>query len=124
MSADFVVIAGQTLKIFIESAYREPHEYLGNVRRLGPNLYASSRRYGKRGWACVAKFDPPSTMTDLEALITPLGIPVAVEVSSPADGLTLGATVTAYVELGRVQFRNKWVGKTTTLTAPLSIREA
>jgi len=129
-SATFVTIAGVDIKVLVQSAYIEPPEVIGQWRRLpASNEAVNSERDPKRGYACVGQFNPPGDFATLLAAISELGasgVPTPVTVTSPADGLTLGATLQAWVRLGRAQFHSRGAGtaKTTHITAPLSIKEA
>lgn len=128
-SENYVTIAGITVPIYEDTGFEEPPEMQGDFVRLGDGSGDNSQRNPKRAFACVGKFDPPAAFDTLNALISAAGQPgvaIPVDVTSPDDGLTRGATLTCYVWLGRAQSKTKGNGfyKTTKLTAPLAIKEA
>jgi hypothetical protein len=129
-SETFVTIAGIVCKVLVQTAYIEPPEVIGQWRRLPvSNEAVNSERNPKRGYAFVAQFNPPADFATLQAVISEAGadgVPTPVMVESPSDGLTLGATLTAWVRLGRAQFHSRGAGasKTVHLTAPVTVREA
>jgi hypothetical protein len=129
-SETFVTIAGISLQVKEDTAYEEEPEVLGQWRRLpASNEAQSDERDPKRGYACVAIFTPPSTFDTLREAISVTGqpgVPTPVTVTSPADGLTRGVTITAWVRLGRGQYLSTGAGtyKTTRMSAPLTIKEA
>lgn len=123
----FVTIAGITLRVFDTTAYEEEPELQGDFRRGDDGGAQSSLRSPKRGFAFVAKFDPPSEYDVLKVAVSATGepgAPVAVEVTSPADGLTRGVALQCYCRMGRSQIKSKDGNTTTYLTAPLALKEA
>lgn len=124
----FLSVAGIELRVFENNASEEPAELKGSLVRLDDNTAQSSQRSPKRAFACVAKFDPPSTYDTFLAAISVAGQPgvaTPVTVSSDADGLTRGASLSMYVMAGKIQQKTKGAGifKTTTLAVPLAFRE-
>lgn len=128
-SATFVTIAGIDLKVFIDNASEDETELLGDFRRGDDGGVQTSQRTPKRAFACVAKFFPTSDYDTFLAAVSVLnqnGVPTPVTVTSPSDGLTRGATLTAYVRCGRAQYRSTGTGtvKTNSLSVSVTIREA
>ena len=123
----FVTIAGIDLKVYDTTAFEEEPELQGTFTRGDDGGAQSSLRNPKRGFAFVAKFDPPENFDVLrEAISAPgePGAPIAVSVISPPDGLTRGVPLQCYVRLGRAQVKSKNANTTTYLTAPLALKEA
>lgn len=128
-SGSYVTIAGIVVPIYVDTGFEDAPEMQGDFVRLGDGSGDNSQRDPKRGFACVGLFDPPSTFDTLQTAISAPGQPgvaIPVPVTSPADGLTRGATLTCYVWAGRAQSKSKGAGfyKTTKLTVPLAIKEA
>jgi len=123
----FVTIAGIPVRVLDTTAFEEEPELQGDFKRGDDGGAQVSFRSPKRGFACVAKFDPPADFDTLQAAISAtgeLGVQTAVTVTSPADGLTRGATLQCYCRLGRAQVKSKDANTTTYLTAPLALKEA
>lgn len=129
-STPFVTVAGVAIgKVMIDSPTEDEPEVQGTFRRGDDGGVQTSERSPKRGFAMVIKFDPPAdfdTLRDAISAAGMAGVPTAVSVTSPADGLTRGVSLTCYARLGRAQIRSKGAGasKTTYLTAPLTLKEA
>lgn len=129
MSATFVTIAGASWRCFVGQAAEDPPELAGDFKRLDSMEAQVSLRSPKRNYAAVLKCDPPSvfdTLRDSISVMGQPGVPTPVTVTSPADGLTRGVTLTAYCTLGKAVYRDTGAGvyKTTTISVPITIREA
>lgn len=126
-SGDFVTIAGLPVRVIDTTAFEEEPEMSGDFQRGDDGGAQVSFRSPKRGFACVAKFDPPDNFDALQAAISAPGepgVPISVTVTSQPAGLTRGATLQCYVRLGRAQYKSTDGNTTTYLTAPLALKEA
>lgn len=123
----FVTIAGIPVRVLDGTAFEEEPELQGDAVRLDDGTLDSSERSPKRGFAFVAKFDPPADFDTLREAISVSGepgAPILVSVESPVDGLTRGVTLQCYCRLGRGQYKSKDANTTTYLTAPVALKEA
>lgn len=124
----FASIAGFAVRVLDGTATEAAPELQGDFARLSDGSGDNRQRSPKRNFACVVKFDPPSDLDAFLAAIsaTEIGVATPVAVTSPADGLTRGATLQCYVWVGQVAYKTKGSGvsQTTTVTAPLTLKEA
>ena len=127
-SATYVTIASIDVPVFENTPYEEPPDLVGVWEPVGDNSVMSSERTPKRKFAFVGKFIPADFDTFLAAISVSgqPGVPTPVAVTSPADGLTRGATISAWVRCGRAQSLSRGAGdfKTNIWSVPITVREA
>jgi hypothetical protein len=123
-------VAGIQLAVVEGSAYLEVPEVQGQWMRLPDGGVAvNTQRDGKRGLACVVRFDPPSAYTTLMTAISlDANNPGCAKVVTVSGDLLLGASFQAWCWLGRSQLKSKFPGSVTNtdkkVMAPLTIKEA
>ena len=129
MAYTFLTIEGVPVSILVGSGAEEVSETQGKQRRSFAGTMLSSERTAKLNFSGQADF---WSATDLNAMLAAIsldligGVPKPVTVSSDADGLTRGMTITAYVRAGKREAMVQTVGglESTFWTCPLTIREA
>lgn len=127
-SSTYATIASIVVKVVADTPYEEEPDLRGDFVRADDGSIQTSERTPKRKFACVLKFTPAEFDTFRAAISATgqPGVPKAVTVASPADGLTRGTTLTGYCRLGRAQSKSTGAGasKTNAWFAPLTVVEA
>lgn len=93
-------MAGINVPVIRGSARALPVEVRGSADRLFNGTIQSSEHAPKRVYRCALAFASNSDLTvflEAVSVLGSVGIPTPVPVSSPADGLTRGASITAHV---------------------------
>jgi hypothetical protein len=125
-----LTVAGINLFVVEGSAYLETPEVQGQWERLpAGGVAVSTQRDGKRGLACVVRFDPASNyLTFLTAISAAPDQPGAAKLVPASGDLLLNQSLSVYAFLGRAQIRSKFPGSVTNvdkkILCPLTLKEA
>lgn len=122
----FLTVAGVDLDVLVNTGFEDEPDLKGGVQVMDDNTWLASARDAKRKFGCVVRFRPPSAYDTFLATAYPTGLRLPITVTSGADGMTRGATLTMWLIIGKTQIKSKGAGasKTTVLDVPFAFREA